>query len=317
MNLRKRIFIASLIALLLSEKASVFCSELTAQDLPKLSIEELVSELSDEDRKDLGFLFSHLIHENHFGYTLFGDKPVSIAGYFIREPTQHVLSSYIPSFSVDRLWKVWQKHASKFPLQDYLFLNELCSPKSDNLRIITIINKSAFLKIVEEHIDDFHKVLGREMTPLKLLEKLSLPEASLFEALHRNEVLYGILLGYGKHNAEFYDRRSLLMHNISSLNCYRPVVDSPYESFSLRYPRPSPCRSIEDEYREMDEKCEGFDLDFKLSPFFSPHFVAMKDTPETQSLKKKYREIHRMLVKKYAEGDFLTITLKQLTSDNS
>ena len=278
-------------------------------------VEKIIASMNVEDQKDLGFFFQYLVHDAHFGYVIFGDKPISIAGYFIREPAEHVLSGYIPHIVIDRLWKVWKKHEHKFKFKKYLLLNEQGSLKSNNHRIITIINKKAFLETVRENLVDFQKVLGKNMTPERLLKSLSNPNANLFEALHRNEILYGILLGYGKENAIFYEQRFILMRLADPAYVFFPVTESPYESYSIKLPKISPqFGSLKKEYEHVQQQCEFFDLDFKLSRFQSPHFIAIKNSSKTLTLKQKYRKLHRELIKRCAQGDFLTITLEQLCS---
>lgn len=46
------------------------------------SVSEILKEAPLDDREDLEDLFSQLIYNNNFGYTLFGDKPVSLASFF-------------------------------------------------------------------------------------------------------------------------------------------------------------------------------------------------------------------------------------------
>jgi hypothetical protein len=58
--------------------------------------------------------------------------------------------------------------------------------------------------------------------------------------------------------------------------------------------------------------------DYKYSPLMiqSVHFVADHTHPETIALQQKYREQRGKISAIYAKGNFLEITLTQLTSDD-
>ena len=81
--------------------------------------------------------------------------------------------------------------------------------------------------------------------------------------------------------------------------------------------KPSPSR----EFVDIDEECEYLNL--KLRGFsertYSPlvlrplQFVADLEHPETKALRIKYDDLRRKISAIYAQGDFLEITLKQLT----
>jgi len=281
------------------------CHSFPSQSL----LDKKISLIPKEDKLDLEIFFRHLICDDHIGYTLFGDKPISISGYYVHEPIEHVLWGRIPHISIDRLWKVWEKHRNRIKMKNYLWLNEPHSQDIPNLRIITVINKRAFLKVIHDNIDEFQRILGHDMTPDEFLDKVRSGNTSLFDLLHRNEVLYGILLGYGKKNAQFFDRRYLLMQHI---NRFHSLIPSTYEKYSLRYPKNIVNKSLEKEYDSLESRMEFFDLELKLSCFSSPHFIAIKNDEETAMLKIKYMDTHRQLIKSYSKGDFLKITFQRL-----
>lgn len=269
-----------------------------------------IDKIALSDRQDLEMFFKTLIYECQFGYTLFGDKPVSIEGYFIQEPSTHfAIWARTPRMSLHHLWTIWKKHEPKLHINNYILLNEP-NPKSENCRTITLINKQAFLATVRLYLTDFQTVLGAGTTPGKLLEQLTLPNASLYETLNRNEVLYGILLGFGKENAAFFDKRNKFYNLV---NVPMPVTENPYESYSPEFPLPNASfNDLEQEYRSIEKRRQFFGWNPPLCPIRSPQFIAIKDKAETLALEKKYREVQHQLLKAYSEGDFLEITLAQL-----
>lgn len=271
--------------------------------------------INKSDEKDLEIFFRTLIYGNHFGYTLFGDKPISIAGYFVQQPTNNLLAGHRTNICLGELWKTWGKYASQINSKNYLILNE---KTGERLGTITLINKRAFLKTVEEHLNDFQAVLGEDMTPKKLMEQIATPNASLFDILHRNEILYGILLGYGKKNALAYKRRSELMRFTDPIYRMMPVHKDLLHEYSLYFPRPRPpFATIEEEYNDIESRITFSGGEPKLSPIDIPRFVAIADNPETKCLNQKYRRLHQKLLKIYSKGDFLTITLNKLFEDCS
>ena len=56
------------------------------------------------------------------------------------------------------------------------------------------------LDIVKSNLPLFQYILGPEVTPEKLLTKLTDPNESFHNVLNENKTLIGILLGFGTHN---------------------------------------------------------------------------------------------------------------------
>jgi hypothetical protein len=164
-------------------------------------------------------------------------------------------------------------------------------------------------------LTDFRNVLGAEITAEALLKKLTHPNASLFDILRKNEVLYGILLGYGKDNAIFFKRKLELSRFVDPMYHGLSVHEDPYISYSLIFPRPSyPFSSIEEEYHHLQRQGRFFAWDYRLSFIEPPNFVSVNNH-ETQYLKQKYQQLHRKLMRVYSKGDFLPVTLTQLCKE--
>ena len=122
-----------------------------------------------------------------------------------------------------------------------------------------------------------------------------------------NQMLWGILLGYGVHNAKLYYKRDKLEQFINSeilpkIPEKKPI---PTKNFS----------SIEEEYEYLNSKLQLFG-EHIYSPLLvrTLHFVADLEHSETKTLKKKYRDLRGKISAIYAKGDFLEITLSKLTS---
>jgi len=271
-------------------------------------LDERIASVDKTDLVDIEVLFRKLVFEDDFGYTLFGEKPISLAGYFTEQPVGNILLGHSGRFPVGSLWKTWSKYQQSFVGQNFLLLNEPDS-SCEEIRVITFINKKYFVAKVNEHLDLFREELGDDVTSEGLLERISAGKETFFEILHDNEVLYGILLGYGKDNALAFERRyelmkALLPHCLSGSHDYTLHIPKKLANFS----------SLQDELSYWEASIDGFAWPSKWALVRPPGFVALKDTAETLELQKKYRETQRNLTALYSEGDFLNTTLRQLSS---
>lgn len=245
----------------------------------------MIEQIPLEDRKKLEELFYRLINEEHFGYTLFGDKPISLGSYFKVTPWENLIELGQCDGVFWKKWQIWEKYHHLFPMKQYLLLEEESKNKNYEITNITIINKDNFIKTIKKHKAIFEKILKRKVDPEEMLNNIELGKISFVNSISNNDLLWGILLGYGKHNALLYNKR---------------------KNEHLR------CSSI----RHSNSKLEAFG-DYNYSPLIlgSVHFVADLHHREAQILQKKYQELRGKISAIYAKGDFLEITLSQLVSE--
>lgn len=273
-----------------------------------------IHKISKEEKQVLEPFLKDLVFNNHFGYVLIGEKPISIASYFSQEPfTNLIFYRKTHTFNFEKAWKVFEKYKSELNSRNFLFFIEKSHlPFKDELvenrdiYTIIIINKKVFLSTVEKHLDLFKKSIGDGVTPISLLHQISNAKMGLFEALGCDEGLYGILLGYGRTNALAFKR------NLELTRIFDPYFREIISPFTLRSIKPSSLfHSLEEEYASSQKKISFFDLRFPLSPFAPPSFKVINDDDETSDLKQKYRNAHRQLLKMYSGKDFFQITLRQ------
>lgn len=279
----------------------------------------LFDEVSKEDKLVIEPLLKDLVFNNHFGYVLVGEKPVSVASYFIHEPFTNLLFiQKSNAYNFEHSWKTLEKYRSKLNSRNFVLLKEKSNffalkdktSERNDVNVIILINKTLFLHTVEKHLDLFKKTLGDWVTPTSLLTKISEAKTSLFEILRYDEGLYGILLGYGKANALAFKRNLELARIVDPL--FREIAFP----FTLQLIKPSShFHSLDEEYVAFQEQLSFSDLHFPLSTFVPPSFEILKDDDETALLKQRYRKAHRQLVKMYSEKDFLRVTLRQFLSD--
>lgn len=276
----------------------------------KEQVTKILQTLSKEERVALEDFFRVLIIEDQFSYALFGDKPMSF-GVVSKLPTLPRKSSIYNIYGIfsalnphelrmKKGYGVWQKYKNQFCSENYLIKE--C--KDDDFRcdtFIIIINKKCFLKKVQEHLDDFKRLLGPGITPQHLLNACGTRQNVFDGVLRNHDVLLGILLGYGRNNAWLFHRRE--------------------EIKKLIWQRTERSKDLEEELEHIQQSIEGFagcDV-LDCNPLFLniPGFCADPNDPETKLLKKKYTRQYKEIVQRYKKGDFLQITLEQLLKDNS
>ncbi len=268
-------------------------------------ISNILSFIPTEEKVALKKLFYWMMRSDNLSYSLFGDKPISLSGDFTVTPLGNVIMGDRRAYLFWKYWQIWEKYEKEFVIKNFLFIKEPSITTSDVINII-FINKKEFINIVGKHINIFKEKLGYDLTPEHLLKKIE-DNRKFANIIKNDEVLWGILLGYGVHNAKLYDRkyrleRFLYFDEIPKLPIKKP---SPSKSFS----------SIEEEFDFLESKIKPFG-EYGYSPLIqnSVHFMIDPQHPETKALEKKYRELRGKISVIYSKGDFLEITLSKLTS---
>lgn len=270
-------------------------------------------EINPKDKEALRPLFEDWVFKNHFGYVLNGDKAIAIAGYFKITPIGNLLYGYAKTkFNFQKSWSVFEKYSKLLDSENFIILKNKENKIADvEISIITIVNKRKFLETVKDHLTLFTVTLGDKISPEDLLKKVSKRETSLWEILHKDEELYGILLGYGVEGSRTFKRKMEI----------GPFIDPWYQlirSFCLQVPKPEAnFSSIKNEYTWLQNNFVPFNLDFPFSFITPPCFMTIKDSKEEQILKKKYKIAHKKLLKIYSNQDVVSTMIKQLTENKN
>jgi len=158
--------------------------------------------LDQDESTTLETFFRCIFEHSEGGYVLYEKKPLCIFGYneidnFYGE-SEHHRQHVILKQGAKSLKKI--KHLLK---NDNLIIHIYDQQDIEvyNCIHILVINKKLFLKTVYDNLPLFQYILGTEVTPEKLLEKLLDPTASFHSVLKKNEVLIGIILGFGTQNS--------------------------------------------------------------------------------------------------------------------
>lgn len=188
------------------------------EESPNLRIERLFKHINAQERDILEEFFERLITQYHFGYVLFGNKPMATCGI-----AKHVDVLYI--FSDDALrnqrmqkaWSVWQKKCQLLESDNFV-LRLTKNPLCPSMNMLVLINKKLALECITKNITLFRKALGKKIDPDEILFDLETKNSILQDALNNHEELFGILLGYGTHNALMYVKTKPLNKHFPLLN---------------------------------------------------------------------------------------------------
>ncbi|WP_068466615.1 hypothetical protein, partial [Candidatus Protochlamydia phocaeensis] len=262
------------------------------------NVQDLLDQIPLEDKEDIRSIFKQFIYKDHFGYTILGDKPISLSGHFTLTPWQNILSGDKNGGIFWKKWSTWKKYSSLFSMKHFLLIEEK-SLNFPDIKFVILINKTSFLNTLKKHKILFDKILGFDISPQNLLEDIESGRATLQATIQNSEILWGVLLGYGEHNACLYERRDEICRFKGQ------------SKLKLKYFFPSVSfQSLEEEKEYLWDKLQSFeDQDDSLSIINSVNFAADLTHPETKLLKKKYAELKKKVIFTFSDGDILEIAL--------
>ena len=152
-------------------------------------------------------LLKTLFYEEQFAYVLFGAKPMATTTFWERSRWENVHSCR--PYPLDaKAFDIWKKNCHKYA-SNHFFFRQWHGKYHTKIPIheLEFVNVAKFLEVVNDNIDLFQKVLGKEWTAKKLLHEFKTSDHSVSEILHHHEALIGILLGYGRQNSLFFEFR--------------------------------------------------------------------------------------------------------------
>ncbi len=225
---------------------------------------EFKQQIVVEDLEVLEDFFEYLLKHTSFGFTLLGHKPVSYECYWPPETSEELQGQRLRYGLLAEGWEVFQKYSHLFP-EKYFFIAKEYDHLS-RLSCITLANKQEVEKVVNKHLNLFREFYGENFSFSQYVDKL--PSVFLEENL-----LAGILLGYGARNAWAFHRRA----EISSLST--DLTSS--KGFS----------SLEEELNYINDHCSRFILEHiadEFTMFTIPAFMSLDDDEEVNELADSY-----------------------------
>jgi hypothetical protein len=289
---------------------------LSFQKNQSTSIAQKLKNIPQEERVCLDFLFRS--HFSTVGYCLFGSKPMAVIGY--DDPLEEIndvndlLDDGYGSFHSDNLkiyrgWKLWQKYQHLFPMSNYAFVKSK-NFTENNHTLLVLINKEEFKEVIQNHLGDFQEILGDKVTPELLLEKALRSNDIFGDVLKHHQGLIGTVLGFGRHNAWLFHKRAEISSLLGEVG---PLLGPPSNCIKKLATLTSQ-RDLD----TLNQRLQSFDdrgiLSFNPLMISLPGFAADPNASETKALKAKYEKQYRQIIRRYQKGDFLEITLQQMTA---
>lgn len=271
-------------------------------------IDQFVHRLPPEQRASLEAFAEDLLTNplGSVGYVLYGDKPMCLA-----EGNSHIFGSINRCFDTNTT-----------DLHGFSFLKALnIDPRDKKFAFIedrkrggsVFFNRDAFIQVVNQNLILFRSILGSTLTAEGLLEELLRNGDRFYETLQYNELLLGVLLGYGTQNALVVSREEQLKGGIyKGIECFPFKDDEVFATFN-KIPSIG-FSSVEEEYQTLYHLTQ---LSTDLKPFtycHIPHFGCQPELRETTDLLTTYEKNRASLIQIVEEGDLLTKLLKRLST---
>jgi len=259
-----------------------------------------------------------MILEGTAGYTLLGEKPVSVVGYFTQFPPGFISleSTYLNAILIEG-HKAWSRYKHLFPSKKFELAH---TPSLSWIQEIFCINKQACANIALKNLDHFD-----EKEPI--YEKIA---AGKFWS-HFTQAQAGLLFGFGRKNSLAFDRSdeihrkawnqpiALPARDWRQVNSIRkeavwwlPKVLRPQEK-TMPSLSPSPgFTSLGEEYdtlRGSKASHKKYSPNWVAERILIPQFVPTSgeelEGSETDKLMKGYRETRKKLIKLSKSKHFL------------
>ena len=262
-----------------------------------------------KDKRRLEYFFRDVCFLNAWAYTLLGSKPMSIhqyrkpwatLRYFLFHPEMKSIlleCLWPPKFyelchlldpeqlKIQLGWDTLNRYISYFPHSRFALYTS--DPSDEGIVVLTVIDKVKFIKIVEQHLEDFQHVLqAQTVTPEDLFDNKKLQ--TFLKDLNTNSLL-GTVLGFGRENAQ-------LFHKYRELNLPEWPLVSPWQDEELMH------------LEKLNQKTISFQP-WDLSDLFYPPFVCDPHSEETQQLRQTYREERGKIIQYYEGKDIVEATL--------
>jgi hypothetical protein len=256
--------------------------------------------VSWKDINEIKSLFYYLIDRHDFAYTLFGSKPMSLADISLDMPEGLPIHKQLKARLIlkqTKGWlKAWEKNKDAFALNDFIFLD-----KEEDLfecRVLILINKQNLLSVLHVYRSIFKEEFDDSFNPESFLNQLERRETSFAKAIHNNQRLLGIMLGYGDCNATLYQER---------LNLLKEIAKDKKTGILSNDGLTQKLDLLETQIGDFSE--------FEEDPILPPlYFLADTSHPETIELKKKYendrQQIERLMKKPHFADRILERLMK-------
>lgn len=279
--------------------------------------------LSTSDYENLKAFFEILVRDSEFAYTLFGNKPCSIA-FFQTHHDHFDTPSSITSFLMGTAFETWSKCQHRFRSKNFIIKKIF----NNNYYSLLIINKKVLLKLFKLNLETIKAKLQIQLSPLELMEKF-ISDDNFLQTFIAHQDLLGLILGYGKNNSTLFERRAELCSILNrltkpplnekkeELNDSSAILVQFYKASSANFipiPDTDTISELCKELNDITSKEETFELPgsyFLFEEFQSPVFIAFQNDPETKMLLNDYLQTRNVIHEAYRDKNILEVTLNQ------
>jgi len=319
----RRVFVIFTVLAFLAVAAHCLYFRKRENVINKRFVQKNLQNASSEEK----LFFSHVLREAFYtspvGYTLFGDKPLSVI-IVASKPT--LSSGY---YFINLAFPLAQKYENLLQASNFAILIE----EEERDSFLYLINKKAFHDTVQQNIEIFRKILGQNITSETLLNSILRKTCTLDVTLKNSSALFGILFGFGVKNALCYDRRDEIdqarikqgfppwrdTNSLDGMNDKEVVRSNMERQFFItrlnqknlldKVTPSSGFRTLQDELLDLNKKLtfpEGrAEPPGILASVMLPQFCGDPDSEETKELLKKYRIQRKLLNKIVRQEHFL------------
>ncbi len=234
--------------------------------------------LTFSPEKILEIFFKDLFEDTTAGYVIYGQKPVDLEGFQIREKTIPGTKERYASVQGLLALKYWKEISPNIKNQNYILI-DFPTPTGYE---ITLINRQAFFNVVKANSLLFEYKFGIKITPDVLLDDLI--QKGFCSLFKENIALQGIVLGYGVENAICYECGSSFLKQLvpKGLPPYRlPSSPKNPEELAKKIKDKNWAKGIEDlTYYKASEINDRLKIPFSF----------LKNSKKTKDLLNSYRK---------------------------
>ena len=265
--------------------------------------------MTSEERIWLREFFHDVLFKDPGAYVLYGTKPMSwscidktltdeeyaemMKLYQALPPEEKALYFVLEKdcFDFQANFEKWKKIRHKFPITQYLFGTFPIQgfPDSESLFFINI---EMTLRTLLNYHEDFKRVLGFDFDPFQAVFEVENRDSRFWNGVIQHHVLLGILLGFGRENAWFFDWKMQYSE-----------IEGPERSFIKSLPRRT--------YEQQDI------LYPNPKHFGLPIFGSYGLYPNDQKLIEQYRKEQKKIKALYKNRDEVDVALDWLTRSSA
>ncbi|MEX1012818.1 MAG: hypothetical protein WD595_05665 [Waddliaceae bacterium] len=291
------------------------------------SVKDRLSQIPKEDQQKLERLFRYLICNEHMGYTLWGNKPITANEFSSGFCPAHLFSPFPHSAKLKSSMSTWKKYSHLFPIKNFIFSDRMFQLETTEewFYEVYLINK----KLCDELYKKYPEIFSDGLSP----------EENLIRHKGNGYQKLGLLFGYGLHNTDSYIKMCELQDCISHLPMPPKKSSQSIEAIQrsnlfefkfktlditdpdtpvIKNPECIDQALIVENYLKMEKQWISFSSyrsENRLNPVRLPVLKADKEHEETKRLFDDYSKTRAQLFHILKQPNFLEIVLDKLCEE--